>query len=140
MPDPGGEQPDRFPGPVQLTVKDLRHFRDAGAAQYFHNNRDNGFSRPPQPLFNAPVEPISHAPECIPRCGERKCPGWFSIEAFHCHADQFTRDIDTAPEKGELRYAFADRVAGVCKKFRGDGKELGGWTWLCSQSVGRERG
>jgi hypothetical protein len=56
----------------------------------------------------------------IPRCSEGECPGWLSIETFHRHPDQFTGDTDTAPEKGELGDAFADRVAGIGKQLRRD--------------------
>jgi hypothetical protein len=132
-------QPDRFPGTVKLPVNDLRHFRDTGAAQHFCNHRDDRFSRDPETLFKAQVEPWRNTAGRIPRGGYCECPGRFGVETFHCDPEQFAGNMDTAPEKGELRYIFADRCAGMCKQFRGEGEVLGG-RHVCSQSVGRRRG
>jgi hypothetical protein len=102
MPSPGGDQPDRFPWPVQLPVKDFRHFCDAGAAQHFRNDRDDHLSRYFQALFKTRIEPFRNVPVYVPGGSDHKCPGRLSIEAFHCHANQFTGDIDAAPEEREL--------------------------------------
>jgi len=132
-------QPDRFPGTVKLPVNDLRHFSDSGAAEHFSDNRDNRFSRDPKTLFKAEVEPGHHFLMCVPRCGDGKSPGRFGIETFHRDTDKFASDINTAPEKGELRNVFTYCLAGMRKQLRGKGEVLGGGH-LCSQSVGRRRG
>jgi hypothetical protein len=126
MPCPWRKKPDTSPGPVQLPVNDLCHFGNAGAAEHIRDDRDNALPRYSQALLHAQVEPVCHTPVHIPRGGERECPGGLCVKAFHRHTEQFAGNIDTAPEKWELRDAFADRVAGMRKQFRGEGEILGG--------------
>ncbi len=78
-----------------------------------------------QSLLKEKVQSLSNRRGCIPGGADRKGPRWFGIQAFHCNANQFTRNADTPPEKRELRDPFCHRIAGMGKELGGDRQELG---------------
>jgi hypothetical protein len=110
---------------VQLPVNDLCHFSDTSAAQHFSNDGNGSFSRNAQALFKADIKPPGNALGHIPGGGDRKGPGYLGVQTLHRDPDQFAGHVNTAPEKRELRYAFADRIAGMREELGGDGKKLG---------------
>jgi hypothetical protein len=126
MPGPRGEQLYAPLLAVCMAIRYQGRFRDTGAAKHIGNDRSCSFSRDMETLFDTPVEPVLPVPARHGQGREGKRLARHGIEAFHGYADQFTSDIDAAPEKGELRDAFADRLTGSGKQIRGQGKKLGG--------------